>query len=474
MLKHRDMGDKKSVKSRFTALYDKALSIYEYVTKGVWDDPRKTFGVRLVKTGNLAVGSFLDRDLQIRSMSLTYSTVLAIVPAFALLVAIGRGFGYQELLEGQLYQSFPSQAKAIATALRFVDSYLSSASQGLFVGVGLVVLLWTLISLLSYIESAFNKIWDINEDRSIYQKVTDYIAICLIVPILMICSAGVSIFMSTTIQEKLNFPFITPFINIALETSPVVFAWLAFSFSYFLIPNTKVDFKYAAISGLISAILFQILQLLFVNGQIYVSKYNAIYGSFAFLPLMLVWLQLSWLILLSGCVLTYSLQNVFGFNFLGDASSISTNSWHRMAIIVMAVISQRFIKGEKPLTTSLLAANYNLPVRIVGRLEEKLRLAGLVNSVKLSDNEFGMAPATDVSEMTVGSFIRKFDSTGEQYFIPGFRKIYAEFLSILMPALKNSYASLDTIKIKDLPIPTPGQISDALTAVKPEASKPLE
>lgn len=468
------MKRKKSLKDIITGLYRKGLVFYGYVTKGVWNDPRKTMWVRLVKTVNLAVGSFFDRDLQIRSMSLTYSTVLAIVPAFALLVAIGRGFGYQELLEGQLYQSFPSQAKAIATALKFVDSYLNSTTQGLFVGVGILVLLWTLISLLSSIENSFNKIWDVKHDRTIYQKVTDYIAICLIVPVLMICSSGVSIFMSTTIQDNLKFAFITPLINIGLEMLPVVFAWVAFSFSYFLIPNTRVEFKYALISGFISAVLFQILQMLFVNGQIYVSKYNAIYGSFAFLPLVLVWLQLSWLILLSGCILSYSLQNVFGFNFLGDSSTISTNSWHRMSLIVISVIVQRFENGEKPLSVSSLAADYNLPVRIVGRLEEKLRMAGLINHVKLDSGEIALAPAKDISGMTVGGFIRKFDSVGEQYFVPGFRKIYAEFLNILKPAINDSYNSLDKIKIKDLPIPSPTTISEELTKILPESSKPLE
>ena len=116
----------------------------------------------------------------------------------------------------------PSQQKAVSTALSFVDSYLNQASQGMFVGIGIVFLLWTVISLLSHIETAFNTIWDIKRERSLYQKITDYIAICLIIPVLMICSSGVSIFMSTTIQDKLNLPFLTPFVNIALEATPLI------------------------------------------------------------------------------------------------------------------------------------------------------------------------------------------------------------------------------------------------------------
>ena len=298
------MEDKKQ--SFITRLINKASEIANYCWTGVWKETKDTTGIRLLKVANLSVRSFLDRDLQTRSMSLTYSTVLSIVPAFALLFAIGRGFGFQKLLEDQLMTSFPAQKQGITFALKFVDSYLAEASQGLFVGIGIIFLLWTLISLLSYIENAFNQIWDVKRDRAIYQKVTDYIAICLMVPVLMICSSGVSIFMSATIQSNNHFAFLTPFVNIALEASPVVLAWFAFSLSFFLIPNTKVSFKYAAIAGAVCAIFFQVLQMLFVNGQIYVSKYNAIYGSFAFLPLLLIWLQLSWLILLFGCVLSYS------------------------------------------------------------------------------------------------------------------------------------------------------------------------
>ena len=301
----------------------KAKSAYGYFWSGVWKDPRKNVWTSIVKTLNLTVRSFTDTGLQNKSMSLTYSTVLALVPALALLFAISRGFGFQDMVQNELYVYFPAQQKAISTATSFVDSYLQQSSQGLFVGIGIVMLLWTLISLLSNIEDAFNSIWGIKKARSLPQKVTDYIAICLMVPVLMICSSGASIFMSTIVQDNLNLPFLTPVINNLLELAPLVMAWLAFTLSYFLIPNIKVSFKYAAISGAVCAIAFQILQLLFVNGQIYVTKYNAIYGSFAFLPLMLIWLQLSWLILLTGCVLTYSLQNVFAYNYMGDISDVS-------------------------------------------------------------------------------------------------------------------------------------------------------
>lgn len=434
-------------------LADRIKKAIEYCTKGVWSDPRTNFKTRFVKTLNLSVSSFLDRGLQNQSMALTYSTVLSIVPAFALLVAIGRGFGLQDSLQATLYNAFPAQHKVIQTALSFVDSYLTSATQGVFVGVGIIVLLWTVISLLSQIEDVFNSIWGVRQGRALYQKFTDYIAICLMIPVLMICSSGVSFFMSDMIQDNVNLPFISEGLNIMLGFTPLVLSWGAFTLSFYLIPNTKVQLKYAAISGALVAVGFDILQLLFLNGQIYVSKYNAIYGSFAFLPLMLIWMQLSWLLMLAGCMLTYSMQNVFTFNLMGDASAVSVNGWHNMSLIVMAVVARRFEQGEKPLSDTEIAVAHYLPVRLVSHVAEKLRKARLIYDVKISDTETGIAPAVEISRLSVGEFFRIFDATGETDVVPNFRKIYADFLTLLAPKDRKAYEEFDTILVKDLPVP---------------------
>lgn len=439
--------------SFFSRFFKKIGKTYDYWSKGVWQDTRNTFKVRVIKVINLSIQSFFDRDLQTKSMSLTYSTVLAIVPAFALLFAIGRGFGFQSLLEDQLFMNFPAQKNFITFALKFVDSYLSEASQGVFVGIGIIFLLYTLISLLSDIETSFNQIWDVKHDRSIYQKVTDYIAICLMVPVLMICSSGVSIFMSSSLQSNAHFAFLTPLVNVGLEASPFILAWIAFSISFFLIPNTKVEFKYAATAGAICAVMFQILQMLFLSGQIYVSKYNAIYGSFSFLPLLLIWLQFSWLILLFGCVLTYSMQNVFAFNFLDNKGTVSENYNRKVTIILIVAIVKRFINGRTPHTRSELSFLYDVPIRMVSRLCDKLHTAGFVNYVVLSEEKIGVSPAFEPDKLTVGQLFEKLDKTGSQNFIPRFDNIYGTLLKEIDEWLDKSYASMDDILIRDIQLP---------------------
>ena len=437
----------------FSRFFTKISNWYSYASSGVWDDPSNKTKVKVVKVINLSFRSFMDRDLQTKSMSLTYSTVLAIVPTFAMIFAIGRGFGFQNLLEDQLLMNFPAQKSFITFALKFVDSYLNQASQGVFVGVGLIFLLYTLVSLLSDIETNFNQIWDIKKDRSILQKVTDYIAICLLVPIMMICSSGVSIFMSSTLQSNDHFAFLTPIVNVALEASPFVLAFLAFSISFCLIPNTRVKIKYATTAGAICAVIFQILQMLFLSGQLYVSKYNAIYGSFSFLPLLLIWLQLSWLILLFGCVLTYSLQNIFAFNFLDNSVPPSRSLETKVMLIIMSIIAKRFHNGEPPLSAQEISVNYNLPIRMVNRLCDKLKKAGLINLVMKDNETTGVTPAVDTDELTVGNIFKRIENEGNSHYIPRFDKIYANTITTLDKWFGNCYEDLNKIPLKDIPLP---------------------
>ena len=437
------------------ALGTKIKNAYEYFTVGVWKTGKNTVWVRIVKTLNLAVRSFLDRGLQDKSASLTFSTLLALVPALALLIAIGRGFGLQDLLKDQLFTYFPAQREVIEKSLTFVDSYLAESAQGVFVGVGLIILLWTLISLLSSIEESFNFIWDLKKDRSLYQKITDYIAICLLIPILMICSSGVSLFMSTVIQSRIDIPFLTPLVNVALELFPLVLVWGAFSLSFWLIPNTKVKFKYAAISGIISAVGFQIIELLFLNGQIYVTKYNAIYGSFAFLPLLLVWMQFSWLILLAGCTLTYCLQNVFAYNYMTDTQYISNSYMRKVTVVISAIVVQRFAKGETPLSATEISQKYELPVRLVNKITSQMHESRLINYVDLDNGELGVAPSADISNFSAGDLFKRLDNAGDSDFIPEFNENYTMAIAEVDKWNALEWDTAGETLIKDIPVPSP-------------------
>ena len=246
-------------KTFFSRLSDQTKHLWQYCSEGVWEDTRSNWKINTIKTLNLTVRSFLNSDLQSNSCAMTYRTLLAIVPALALLFAIGRGFGFQNLLQDELFKYFPSQHTALQAALNFVDSYLAQASEGIFVGVGIVFLLWTLISLLMNVEDAFNAVWGVTSGRSIWRKITDYTAILIILPIMMICSGGISILMSSTLQKFFDLEFLTPVLTVVLDCASYLFSCLFFTGAYMLIPNTRVKFSNAIVAGCLAGISFQFL-----------------------------------------------------------------------------------------------------------------------------------------------------------------------------------------------------------------------
>lgn len=411
-----------TIAERFNHITAWVIHQWKYCSGGVWNDTGRGWRTTTVKTLNLSVRSFLDGDLQTQACAMTYRTLLAIVPALALLFAIGRGFGFQNLLQDELYSYFPAQHEVIHQCLGFVDSYLSQASEGVFVGVGLVFLLWTLISLLGNVEDVFNTIWGVKQGRSIWRKITDYTSMLLILPVLMICSGGLSVLISTTLNSIFHFSFMTPIISMILDGASWLLTFLFFTAAYMLIPNAKVKFKNAFIAGVFAGIGFRLLQWIFVTGQMYVAKYNAIYGSFSFLPLMLIWMQLAWVVTMAGMVICYSSQNIFQFSFNSEINAISIAYKEKVSIAVASVVVRRFVKGLKPVTMHEFTLDYGLPARLISDILIRLELAGIVSRVVLDEKkeEFGFQPGMPTEDISVGLVRKSLRNLGRKDFIPNF------------------------------------------------------
>ena len=399
---------------------------WQYCAGGVWSDTRDTFGVRAVKTLNLSVKSFMDTNLQSQACAMTYRTLLAIVPALAMLFAIGRGFGIQSFLQNQLYELLPGQTEVVSHAMDVIDSYLGYTGKGVFVGIGVVLLLWTLISLLSNVEGAFNRIWGIRQGRSFWRKMMDYTATLLILPILLICSGGLALFVSNTLQHLFDYEIATPMISVLLDCASWLLTWLFFAAAYILIPNTKVRMSNALLAGVIAGTGFRLLQWLFVTGQVYVTHYNAIYGSFAFLPLLLIWLQLTWVVTLSGALICYTSQSIYHFSYNEDIKHISWYYYQKIAVAVSAVVAYRFDKGLTPPTDNDLSRVYNIPPRLVSLIVDELTHAGVINCVILDSKDMltGYQPARPTSELTVGHIVDVLHRFGHNDFVKGFDKTF--------------------------------------------------
>lgn len=408
--------------SFFAKAVGKCKRIADYVSVGLWSDPRRDWRINILRVLNLSVNSFLNRDIQTQACAMTYRTMLALVPALALLIGIGRGFNIQSLIQDELYSMFPAQKVAIHYAMNFVESYLSQTSEGIFLGVGIVFLLYTLISLLGNVEDTFNYIWGVKSTRSLWRKITDYTALLLIMPVLMICAGGLSLMLSSTLETYFKFTFLTPVISVLLEGLQCLITILVFTAAYLLIPNTKVKFRNGFIAGCIAGIAFLVLQWLFVTGTLYVTRYNAIYGSFAFLPLLLLWVQLAWVICLAGAIICYSSENVFAFNLAKEVGSISNHYRDMITVAIASVITRRFLDNVPPVTAHDIMNIYDLPARLVTDVTDRLCSAGICNRVLVPDkkDEYGFQLGTDPAKLTVKYLHDKLYNLGTDDFIASF------------------------------------------------------
>lgn len=395
---------------------------WDYFYTGVWSEPRSNFRINTVKIMSLSVQSIFNKDLQGKACAMAFRTMLALIPALALIFAIGRGFGFQNILEEELYGLFPAQDKAITEALGYVDSYLSTTTEGVFVGIGLVFLLYTLISLISSVEDTFNNIWCLTTGRSLWSKITDYTAMLLILPVLMICASGLTLFMSSALQSIFRFAFMTPLVSFMLDLLSWIFMCLFFTAAYMLIPNTRVKFPGALIAGVMAGTGFMVLEWIFVSGQIYVTRYNAVYGSFAFVPLLLIWLQLTWVICLSGAILCFSYQNIFRYAFSKQINDISPDYRRRVTIALTALVMRRFEEGKEAPTQHGIIREYGIPAKLVTEILEQLTSAHILNKVVIDAKKeiFGYSAAVEPAKFTVGQLIGILDNYGSKDFIPDF------------------------------------------------------
>ena len=271
---------------------------------------------RLYRKLYLTIRFFTAKRVMTQAAALTYSTLLAIVPILAVVFAIARGFGYNKYIELWFRDALASQPQAADVIVGFVNSYLVHTKSGIFLGVGLIFMLYTVLMLVNNVEETFNQIWQVSNSRPIIRSLTNYLAMFFLFPIIIVVSTGLSIFMATIADSMTGFVIIGPAMHKLLDVSPYILLSLLFILLYVYLPNTEVRFSSAIVPGILAGIAMHVLQIVYIHSQMWVTGYNAIYGSFAALPLFMLWVQISWTICLFGAQLTYTNQNMnrIGFN----------------------------------------------------------------------------------------------------------------------------------------------------------------
>lgn len=395
-------------------------NLIRFITYDIWrvskDDSsaRRINLYNIIKSFILAIRKIDGSQLNVRASALTYSSLLSLVPMLAVLFAIGRGFGLQNIIESQLFSYFEGQKDILNEAITFIDNSLQYAQGGVFLGIGIVLLIYTVVNLLSNIESNFNRIWGIKKSRTYYRMFTDYLALIIVAPVFLICNAGLTVFLSYAAETEIIGLVITPF----LKFVPYIITILLFTFFYIYIPNTHVKFLSALLGGIFTGIVFQIFQMLYISGQVWISKYNAIYGSFAALPLLLLWLQLTWFIVLFGVELTYAHQNIKKFSFEKEVNNISRRYRDFILLAITTLIVKRFETGETPYTSDEISETYSIPTQLVNDSIYKLMEAGVLCETPIEDDkETGYIPAIDINQITVSYLLDKIDQFGSEDFI---------------------------------------------------------
>ncbi len=395
--------------------------IATYIKEDIWKIPtkqlpkKKSFLIKQLRIILLAFRGFDEDKCTLRASALTFYSVLSIVPIIAMIFAIAKGFGFEQTLEQKLVEGFEGQEEVMNWILNFAQSMLENTKGGLIAGIGIVVLFWSVLKVLGNIEQSFNEIWEIKKSRAFIRKFTDYIAIIIFAPILVILSSSLTVFITTYLKDasvgtEIS-TYVSPLLGLIMKLSPYVFISLLFTFLYMVMPNTKVKFKSAFIAGITAGILFQLAQWGYVNFQVGVAKYNAIYGSFAALPLFLIWMHLSWLLVLFGAELSFANQNVDRYEFEVGTSHISHNDKMIVSLLITNLVVKNFERGDKPLFASEIIDKLDIPARLSNSVLYELVECGVLSEVKTNNyNEFAYQPREDINKLTVGKVMEKLNS----------------------------------------------------------------
>ena len=431
--------------------------IYNFIRYDIWRiaeyelSKNRRFSYRFLKILVLATRGFINERLSVKASALTYSILFAVVPFIALLIAIGRGFGVESMIESWLEQTFVAQVNMIPTVMQFVTRYLETTQDGLFIGIGIVVLLISVMNFFMQVELAFNEIWQVDKSRSVIKQFSIYFSSIFILPVLIVLSSGFSIYINAVVSKSFIVELLSPILRFGVKFAPYLLNWIIFSIIYWAIPNTKVKFINALIAGIIAGTAFQVFQMLYINGQIYLSRYNVVYGSFAAIPLLLLWIQLSCLIILLGAEISYASQNIQFFEFENDAKNISPRYMSTLMMFITYIIVKQFEKEKPPLSAYQIITEYKVPSRLVNLILAKLvDVKVIIEVFSEGNNDKTYQPAIDINQLTVSLLYEKLESFGSENFLNDRNELLDQFWHKTSDFICKSGNMSDDTLIKDI------------------------
>lgn len=388
-----------------------------YLRRDIWrrdaEHGLRALGLRVVRVTLLAVRGFLNDEGVFRAQALTYITVLSLVPLLAFSFSITKGFGlYDHLLRSTIVPFLDTtfgvagrtagEGHEIRSAIDRVLDFVSRADVSKLGAFGLLVLTYAVIKLLSTVEASFNVIWRVHRARSWVRKVSDYIAMTIVTPIFLLSAAA----LTTIAQDSSAVGFLRDrlhlgvFIDVLLGLTPVLAMWVAFTFAYLAMPNTRTRLTSALTGALVAALAWQATLILHLKFQIGVARYDAFYAGFAALPIFLIWVQISWTIVLFGAEVCCAHQREPSLHEAAVAGASTARDRRSVALAAVATIGERYLSGDRPLQLEELAQTLRIPLQHLQAVTDALVDGGVLLRVRREDGE-GLVPARDLDAIRV-------------------------------------------------------------------------
>lgn len=359
-------------------------------------------------------------NIYIKASGLTFYTMLSVIPMVALAFGIAKGFGLQNELRAQIIMQFHNQEQVMNWILDFANNTLEQTSGGWMAGLGVAFLFTAVWQLLRYVENIFNSVWQVEETRVWYRQITDYLAVIILIPAIFIASSSVTILATTRLDDILGksdmLEGLKPVVFFLVKLIPYILLITISTSAFLAIPNTRVRFRSAIISGLVAGAALQVLQIFYVQLQVGLTRLGTLYGSFAAIPLLMVWIQMSWVVMLMGAQLSYYIQNITRYEFEFDVQTVSPHQKKRLSLLVMYSLIRDFIKGAGPRPPEEISLELSLPVRTVHECLDLLHQAALVTEVWNEERQnYLYQPGTDINKMTLSFILEKLELPGSQH-----------------------------------------------------------
>jgi len=415
MIKLSNLREKKTVFSK----------VIQFLWRDIWRIPQKdlhqprAFLIWVLRILILTFRSFSEHKCTLRASALTFYSLLSIVPVVAMVFGVAKGFGFEKTLQKVLLERLEGQEQVAVKIIEFSKALLTNVKGGLVAGIGVAVLFYTIIKILSQIENSFNDIWGIKSSRTLARRISDYLSAMLICPFLFMMSGTLTVVITSGVRlvvEKIALlGAISPVIFSLLQFLPYCVLWVLFTFLYMFMPNTKVNYSSGILAGITAGTMYQIFQWAYINFQIGVTKYNAIYGSFAALPLFFIWLQVSWIIVLFGAELCFAHQNVQTYEFEEDCLTASHAFKRLLSLSIVHLLIKHFAKGQRPLTASQISSRLETPIRLVHLILYELVSSEILSEVRVDEgSDMAYQPARDPDTITIKYVIDALEQKGSE------------------------------------------------------------